>query len=149
MGMTIEAVSLLAVGSAGVTGALANWLMKEKLIDDNYRAVLQFIIQELAQKWESDEKEKGSNQFQEVSDFRRDGKTYSLEKALLLLYTSSKGLANFEGTNLKKCTKGSLEALIKRIECIRTIHEIRNLLASQCYIGIVGIQDAGTFNLIR
>ena len=145
----VEAGSLLAVGSAGMTGGvgtgfLANWWMKEKLIDGSYHAVLEFIVQELAQKWEANEERKGSPEYQEVSDLRRDRKTYSLEKALLLLYASTEDLKNFEGTSLSKCTKNSLKNLIKRIDCIRPIHEIRNLLASQCYIGVVGIQDAGT-----
>ena len=145
----LETISLSAVGSAGMTGAvgtgfLANWWMKEKLIDGSYHAVLEFIVQELAQKWEANEERRGSAEYQEVSDLRRDRKTYSLEKALLILYASTEGLKNFEGTSLSKCTEDSLKGLIKRIDCIRAIHEIRNLLASQCYIGVVGIQDAGT-----
>ena len=145
----VEAGSLLAVGSAGMTGGvgtgfLANWFMKEKLIDGSYHAVLEFIVQELAQKWEANEERKGSAEYQEISDLRRDRKTYSLEKALLLLYVTTEGLQNFEGTGLSQCTENSLKDLIKRIDCIRAIHEIRNLLASQCYIGVVGIQDAGT-----
>jgi hypothetical protein len=70
--------------------------------------------------------------------------TYTLEKVLLKLFKTKKGLENFTGTSLMECTEKSLNLLIKRIRCIRTIHEIRNLIATQCYIGVVGIQDAGT-----
>jgi hypothetical protein len=144
----VEAVSLVAVGSAGVTGgvgtgALATWLFQERVINGNYHAVLEYIVRELVEKWESDKEKQVSEAFQEITDLRRDGRTYSLEKALLLLHISSEGLSNFDQTKLSKCTKDSLEALDKRIRCIGAVHEIRNLLASQCYIGIVGIQDAG------
>ena len=137
------ALGILGTAGMWATGFVANWWMKENLIDDNYHVVLEFIIKELAQKWEADKKKKGSPASQQISDLRTDGKTYSLEKALLLLFDSEDGLANFDGTILSQCKENSLKNLIKRIECIRAVHEIRNLLATQCYIGVVGIQDAG------
>ena len=85
---------------------------------------------------------------QEVSDLREDGKTFNLEKALLLMYNSEIGVHNFIGSDLENCREESKLTVIKRIECIKTIHNIRSILAKQCYIGVVGIQDAGK-NLMK
>ena len=137
----VEAMKVVA-GSA-MTGVLAKTLMGEQLVDKNYEQVLFFIVQALAKVWENDEIKRHSTEFKMVSDYRLSGDTYSLEKALLLLYNPSEGSANFKGTDLSKCNQSSLEKLLQRIESIKVIHEIRNLLAKQCFIGVVGIQDAG------
>lgn len=146
----IEAVSMAvivpaAVGAGTVTGVVTRIFMDDTLVDEKYHEVLQFVVQVFSKVWEADETKQGSKEFKTISDYRLDGRTYSLEKALLLLYDPDKGKANFDGTILSECTAASQDKLLKRIESIRVIHTIRNLLASQCYIGVVGIQDAGEF----
>ncbi len=79
----------------------------------------------------------------DVSDLLEDGGVYSLEKALLRLFDAEIGVANFVGCDLEHCTEASKLGVLKRVECIRAIHNIRGILAKQCYIGVVGVQDAG------
>jgi len=74
---------------------------------------------------------------------RADGSTYSLERALLLMYNKDEDLDNFKGTILEKCTESSQKELLKKIKCTAVVHDIRDILAQQCFIGIVGIQDSG------
>ena len=147
---TIEAVSLAATSTAGLVGFagagyVANSLLEEKLVDENYHEVLKFIVTELLKTWQSDEQQKESAKYQEITDCIMEGETYSLEKALLVLYDKSKKWENFKGTILSECKTSSRQSLVKRIDCIGAIHDIRNLLATQCYIGVVGIQDAGDY----
>ena len=71
------------------------------------------------------QEKKESKKFQELSDLRLDEKTYSLEKALLLMYDRSKGLDNFKGRILSECREKSQRELLARIESIQAIHDIR------------------------
>ena len=59
------------------------------------------------------------------------------------MYNKDKDLDNFKGTILEKCTVSSQKGLLQRIKCTAIIHDIRDILAKQCFIGIVGIQDSG------
>ena len=147
---TIKAVSLAATSAAGLFGLAgaayaANSLIYKKLADKNYHEFLNFIVDELLKTWQLDKQQKNSIKYQEISDYRMEGETYSLEKALLFLYDKKKKLENFRGTILSEFKTSSQESLLKRIDCIGAIHDIRNLLATQCYIGVVGIQDAGDY----
>lgn len=153
----MEAVSMSAAGMAGAVGGLSvgfatNKLLTDKLVDENYEQVLNWITQELYKKLEKTEQLTAAikdDLLQEVSDLREDGKTFNQEKALLLMYNSEIGVQNFVGSDLENCNEESKISVIKRIECIKTIHNIRNILAKQCYIGVVGIQDAGKTTLLR
>ncbi len=125
-----------AVGAVVAVAQLPIWSKNSN--SKSYVEILESIIAAL-QKRSQDEIV--DQQIRELG-FLND--TYNLEKIILLLFKTSEGISNFEGTPLMNCTEESLDLLIKRISCIRTIHEIRNLIATQCYIGVVGIQDAGT-----
>ncbi len=60
-----------------------------------------------------------------------------------MLYDFKIGIENFQGCELEKCTRESKLTAINRIKCIEIVHDIRAILAKQCYVGIVGPQDAG------
>ena len=80
---------------------------------------------------------------QQVSDLRDDDSIYSNEKAMLLMFDKEKGIENFNGSGIEKSTENSKFELLKRIDCIEIVHKIRNILATQCFIGLVGLQDSG------
>ena len=96
---------------------------------------------------------------QEVSDLRDDGSIFSNEKALVLLSDKAEDdtLENepcndyslFNGSSLSGCTDISKLTVVKRIQAIQKIHKIREIFAQQCFIGIVGIQDAGKTTLLK
>ena len=101
----------------------------------------------------------GQDRRQEVSDLRDDGSIFSNEKALVLLSDieddenleneSSNDYSIFNGSSLSGCTEVSKLTVIKRIQAIQKIHKIREIFAQQCFIGIVGIQDAGKTTLLK
>ena len=96
---------------------------------------------------------------QEVSDLRDDGSIFSNEKALVLLSDkehvaeleneASSDFSMFHGSSLSGCTDISKLTVTKRIKAIQKIHKIRQIFAQQCFIGIVGIQDAGKTTLLK
>jgi uncharacterized protein YcfJ len=164
----IEAMSVPAVGMAGAFGGLGagfatSSFLTNKMADESYEQVLSWVIRELYKKFEnrvgrktpdveegqqlqiqcSEEEEKRQKMLQDVSDLREDGSVYSLERALLLMFDEDIGVANFVGCDLQFCTEESKLSVVKRVDCIRAIHNIRSILAKQCYIGVVGLQDAG------
>ena len=95
-----------------------------------------------------------------MSDLRDDGSIFCNEKALVLLsdkeeedeileneHTNDYSL--FDGSSLSGCTDVSKLTVVKRIQAIQKIHKIREIFAQQCFIGIVGIQDAGKTTLLK
>ena len=94
-----------------------------------------------------------------MSDLRDDGSIFSNEKALVLLSEKEEEetLENepgndyflFDGCSLSGCTDVSKLTVVKRIQAIQKIHKIREIFAQQCFIGIVGIQDAGKTTLLK
>jgi replicative DNA helicase len=100
-----------------------------------------------------------SDKRQEVSDLRDDGSIFSNEKALMLLYNPDMDADNgmepsnefsvFQNCSISGCTASSKETVIRRIKAIQKIHKIRKIFAQQCFIGIVGIQDAGKTTLLK
>lgn len=95
---------------------------------------------------------------QEVADLRDDGSVFSNEKALMCLYNPEKDDADtidktacalFQNSSLAACTEQSKFIVIQRIKAIQKIHKIRQIFAQQCFIGIVGLQDAGKTTLLK
>jgi hypothetical protein len=113
---------------------------------------------------------------QHVSDLRDDDSIYSTEKALLLMFDKSviisfylayfphlrnRGIDNFRGSGIEKSTESSKEAVLRRVACIETVHNIRCILAKECFIGgaemgstpispgLVGLQDSGKTTLLN
>lgn len=118
-------------------------------MDENYERVLAWMTETLMKKNRNSTNGITSNVLLEVSDLRNEKSLYNREKALLLMIDPQLGTDNFIGCDISECTKKSQKLAIKRIGCIRAIHEIRSLMAEQCYIGIVGMQDAGKTTLIN
>ncbi|XP_059083625.1 uncharacterized protein LOC131880910 [Tigriopus californicus] len=154
----MEATSMSAAGLAGSfgffsTGFMTNYFFTSSPVDQNYEIVLSWLTLELMEKCQNQANGTRDPQalqtLQEVSDLREDGSLFNLEKALLLMYKPEIGIGNFVGCDIGNCTIDSQNLVIKRIECIRAIHAIRSLMAEQCYIGIVGMQDAGKTTLIN
>ena len=95
---------------------------------------------------------------QEVADLRDDGSVFSNEKALMCLYNPEKDDADtidktasalFQNSSLAACTEQSKFIVMQRIKAIQKIHKIRQIFAQQCFIGIVGLQDAGKTTLLK
>jgi len=59
------------------------------------------------------------------------------------MYNKDEALDNFKETILEKCRESSQKELLRKIKCTAIVHDIRDILAKQCFIGIVGIQDSG------
>ena len=149
----VSGTALLSIAAGGVAGGagagyMASSLLQKKLVDENYEQVLNFVTMQLMKKF-SDDKTMDpvlkSNKLQQVVDLTaaKQSRIYSLEKALLLMYDPIKEFDNFKGSPLGNIRKDSREEVLKRVKCISIIHNIRRIFAKQCYIGIVGIQNAG------
>merc|ERR1719474_1278441 len=142
------AVAAGAVGSVG-TGYVASRYFTEALSDRNYVKVLKWISTELFKVFSVNMKDVSPEKVQQVSDLRDDDSIYSNEKALLLMFDDVKGIENFNGSGIEKSTENSKFELLKRIACIKIVHKIRNILATQCFIGLVGLQDSGKTTLLN
>jgi len=137
-----------AVGSVG-TGYVANRFFTEALADRNYVKVLKWITTELFKVFSVNMKEINPQKVQQVSDLRDDDSIYSNEKAMLLMFDKEIGIENFNGSGIEKSTENSKFELLKRIDCIEIVHKIRNILSTQCFIGLVGLQDSGKTTLLN
>ena len=150
----VEAVNVGGAVTAGVAGSAgagyaANRFLTEAMADRNYVQVLKWITAELFKVYSPRMKDVNPSKLQEVSDLRDDDSIYSSEKALLLMFDKEKAIENFNGSGIEKSTEKSKLDLLKRIECIEIVHKIRNILATQCFIGLVGLQDSGKTTLIN
>ena len=58
-------------------------------------------------------------------------------------------LKSFKNCSIEKCTTYSQDEVRKRVKTIRSIHKIREIFSQQCFIGIVGLQDAGKTTLVK
>ena len=150
----IEAVNIGGAMAAGVAGAggagyAANRFFTEAIADRNYVQVLKWITAELYKVYSLHMKEINPKRLEEVSDLRDDDSIYSNEKALLLMFNKEKGIENFNGSGIEKSNEKSKMDLLKRIDCIEIVHKIRNILATQCFIGLVGLQDSGKTTLLN
>ena len=129
------------------TGASANVLMQEKYTDSVYGNALIWINQQLleAKKEYLDEKQK-----LQITDLQDDGTTYSQEKILMLLTEGiNQMMHDISRCALSQCTKATIELVFHRINAVKKIHDIRALLFQQCFIGLVGLQDAGKTTLLK
>ena len=137
----------IAGGALGALsmGATATTLMNEKLTESNYKNALKWILQEL---FRSKENTLDGATKTKVNDLIDKDDTYSQEKATLLLATDDL-LKSFKNCSIEKCTTYSQDEVRKRVKTIRSIHRIREIFSQQCFIGIVGLQDAGKTTLVK
>lgn len=134
-----------------LAGLVTHGLLTGNVVDENYEQVLSFVTFEMFKRLQNNDNTESDKVedpakiqlVQEVSDLREDGSTFQMERALLKMFDSTLGKENFIGCDLEKCTEDSKLKIINRIECIRNVHNIRSILARQCYIGVVGVQDSG------
>ena len=137
----------IAGGALGALsmGATATTLMNEKLTESNYKNALKWILQEL---FRSKENTLDGATKTKVNDLIDKDDTYSQEKATLLLGTDDL-LKSFKNCSIEKCTEYSKDEVRKRVITIKSIHRIREIFSQQCFIGIVGLQDAGKTTLVK
>ena len=137
----------IAGGALGALsmGATATTLMNEKLTESNYKNALKWILQEPFRAKENSLDEATKTNLNDLID--KDD-TYSQEKATLLLATDDL-LKSFKNCSIEKCTEYSKDEVRKRVKTIRSIHKIREIFSQQCFIGIVGLQDAGKTTLVK
>ena len=129
-----------AVGLCG-GGFGGNWLFYRDLGQRNYYFFLQIVGKQLFKAYKK--RLPLEETHQDLEDLiRRDG-VYHLEKALSLMYDPQLGKNNFNGCELEGVYETCKEELTKRIEAIKQMHELREQLAKQCFIGVIGPQDAG------
>ena len=136
-----------AGGTAGAltAGATATSLINERLTDSNYKNALNFIVQEL---FKAQQKSLDATSKAEITDLLDQENIFSKEKALIRLVPNNM-LESFGDCSISKSTKKSKEEVIKRIKAIQSIHRIREIFSQQCFIGVVGLQDAGKTTLIK
>ena len=147
MGNSISAVVFGGLLGGLTAGASANVLMQESFTDSVYENALKWINQQLleAKKEYLDKKQK-----LDITDFQDDGTTYSQEKILMLLSEESDNIfCNIGESLLNQCTEETKEMVRRRIKAVKKIHNIRAIFSQQCFIGLVGLQDAGKTTLLR
>ena len=138
-----------AGGAAGtLTGFAASKLLSESIVitDNNYKNALNFIVQELLKAQQNclDDQVK-----QNIRDLLDQGNFYCEEKALTILAPKNLTLEFFRNSSISEASEKSKEEVIKRIKMIQSIHRIRKIFSQQCFIGVVGLQDAGKTTLIK
>ena len=143
------------VASAGVAGVAAagggaygvKQLISDKGFEENYEAILKFLNSELLQMLKKGANSAhGKDHVRHAADLQETKGIFYLEKSLVVMVHYLGGMSQvqeFKGCSLENCTVESKKALSRRISCIIAIHNIRDILASQYFIGVVGIQDAG------
>lgn len=129
-------------------GAYANSMMNDQLTDSFYENALKWMNLQLL---ETQKQFLDENSYREILDLQDDGSIYSNERILKKLVDSIKeNNLNICGNGiLSNCTQKSKNIIHKRIEAVMKIHNIREIFAKQCFIGVVGIQDAGKTTLVR
>ena len=130
------------------SGYIANRILSQTLEPKIYSTVLNLIISQLMEA----RKSRSTFTVQISKDVRRlicNQRIHSHEKAICLLFDGSLGHENFEGCKFEHCSEASKADLIQRIKCILKFHEIRDLIADQCFIGVIGPQDSGKTTLIN
>ena len=143
----VMASGLAYAGVAVTEGAkvLLNLLTKEQILESNYKSVLNFIVQEL---FEAQRKPLSATTETEITDLLYRDEIFYMEKALIKLAPKGR-LISFENCSIDESTKESKKEVIKRITAIKCIHRIREILSQQCFIGVVGLQDAGKTTLVK
>ena len=141
-------IGLLAVGGVLVVAYIAgpvlllglSQLLKKYMCNSNYDICLEFIVSEIFQAWS---KQNTAEKVQEATAFKNRGGLYNLEKALFLMIDPQNGKEIFKDCSLKDVYDSCKDELIKRIKCIIQMHKLREVLATQCFVGVIGPQDAG------
>ena len=147
-----EATSTGLVYAGGFAGALtagatATYLNNDQLTDSNYKNALNFIVQELLK---AQNESLSDTLKKETTDLIDEDNFFSNEKALIRLAPKKKlETAIFEKCIISNSTRKSKEEVIKRIKAIHSIHKIRKIFSQQCFIGVVGLQDAGKTTLVN
>ena len=118
-----------------------HWQKKKSL--QPYHDVLKILVDMLLGKWENNPEKFKSQEFQEILDLKMQDRIYTLEQALLKMHCEGDVQNNFTGTKMEKCTERCQGEVEKRIKCVQSVHQTRNLLAAQCYVGMGGLQNSG------
>ena len=142
---------LSVAGALGLSGGggCAKWLFTRNLGHNNsYYVFLKTVVTLLLEAYKKRhlivEKK-----LEELHDLLKLSDLYHLERALSLMYDPDIGVKNFEGCELEKLNGASNVALINRIKCIGELHKLRKILATQCFIGVIGPQDAGKSTFVN
>ena len=145
--LEVTAVELACTGSAVALsqGVLNSSLINDHLTESNYRSVLNFIVQEV---FKAQQKSLTDAAKAEITDLLDQEDIFSKEKALMKLAPKYR-LNSFENCSNGEFMMENKEEIMKRIKAIQIIHRIREIFSQQCFIGVVGLQDAGKRTLIK
>ena len=116
-------------------------LLNKDMGHSNHDICLEFIVNEIFQAWSK--QNQSPDKLHEVTAFKNRGGMYNLEKALFLMYDPEFGKETFDDCLLKDLCDSCKNELMKRIKCIIPMHKLREAIATQCFIGVIGPQDAG------
>ena len=127
------------LGSAG--GGFSGYGLS-RMYNSTYAICLQFVVSELFEAWSKRNQSRDELRV-DIAAFKNRGGLYNLEKALFLMFDPEIGKEIFEDCSLKDMSDSCKDDLLKRIKCFIQMHELRESLATQCFIGVIGPQDAG------
>ena len=84
----------------------------------------------------------------EITDLIDEDNIFSNEEVFLRL--AAKNIwESFGDCSISNFTRKNKEEVVKRIKVIRSIHRIRKIFSQQCFIGVVGLQNAGKTTLVK
>ena len=131
--------------SGSTSGAAQTDLINAQITNSNYKFILNFLLQELLK---IPQKFLVPAERAEITDLLDQKSIFSKEKALTKLASYWK-YEPFGSCNISKSTMKSKENIKKRIKMIQSIHRLREVFSQQCFIGVVGLQDAEKTTLIK
>ena len=105
-----------------------------------YRGTIEYLMKEM-----------GTGRNTQLVQRLAPSSIYQKEKAALSMFNESFENPRdiFNGCSLEMCSDESKDLILERVDWITKVHKIRDALCKQCYIAVVGPQNAGKSKLLK